>query len=454
LATVGTLIVTGGKEMASKMFELIRPCCAGIDLGSNRHFVAATSPGSSDLDVSSFGVFTRDLLAIGGWLVERGVSDVAMEATGVYWMPVYESLSAQGFKVVLIDGRSAKALPGRKSDVSDCQWICQLHMHGLVKPCHVPDELTLALRSYWRQRQRLVQQRSEQILLMQKDLEQMNCQIHKVLRDISGVSGLRMIRALVGGVRDVAQLFDLADPVVKKRKREALMGALEGSWAEHHLFALAQALETYDYLGEKLRECDERIDELTAKLTGSEPGKPPSHTPRKNEPNFDLRARVTQLLGGVDPTGIDGIQASTAMTLIAELGTDLSGFPTEKHFASYLRQSPRNKITGGRIKSSRTGKTGSRAATALRVAAQSLHGSQSALGAFYRRLRARIGPEKAITATARKIAVHYYRLVRHGVVYQDPGAQAYDQRFEQQRMRWLTKQATKMGMVLTPASPT
>jgi transposase len=437
--------------MGSDVFKLIRPDCAGIDLGSTSHYAAATSRESPDLEVCEFGVFTRDLLSMGQWLRSRGVEDVAMEATGVYWMPVYESLGAQGFRVVLVDGRAAKALPGRKSDVSDCQWICQLHMHGLLKPCHVPDEQALALRSYWRQRQRLVEQRAEQIQLMQKSLEQMNCQVHKVLSDIAGVSGMRMIRAIVSGERDPAQLFELADPKVKKTKREMLEAALEGNWAEHHLFALAQALESYDFFGQKIHDCDARIDEFTAKISGSGPGEPLSHSPRKNQPNFDLRTRIIQMLGGLDPTIIDGISESTAMTLISELGTDLSGFPTEKHFSSYLRQSPRNKITGGRIKSSRAGKTSNRASTALRIAAQSLHHSSCALGANLRRLKARIGPEKATTAIARKIGVHYYRLLRYGIVYQDPGSQAYDERFREQRTRWLTKQADKMGMILVPA---
>jgi transposase len=431
-------------------FRLIRAHCAGIDLGSESHYVAVSTPSlGEEMPVRKYGPFTRDLTELAHWLLSLGVEHVAMEATGVIWMSVFEALSSFGLKVVLVDGRAAKALPGRKSDVSDCQWICLLHMHGMVKPCHVPDEATLSIRSYWRQRHRLIEQRAEQIQLMQKAMEQMNIQLHKVLTDITGVSGMMMIRAIVSGERNPAILAAFAHPKVKA-SNETIRAALQGTWAEHHLFALAQALETYDFFRDRIIDCDMRIDARTAELSGSEAGKPPRTTPRKNQPSFDLHARVIDLLG-VDPTTIDGIDESTAMTLVSELGTTLEAFPSEKHFASYLGQAPQNKITGGRIKSSRTKKVVSRAATALRVAAQSLHHSQSALGENLRRLKARLGPEKATTAIARKIAVAYYRLVRYGIAYEDPGANAYAERTRAQRMKWLSKQAGKMGLALVPA---
>jgi transposase len=420
-------------------------------LGAHAHYAAATGPGDEDLPVRSFGPFTRDLLEMGAWLRERGVTDVAMEATGVYWIPVYESLSAQGFEVALVDGRAAKALPGRKSDVADCQWICRLHMHGLVKPCHVPDEATLAIRAYWRQRGRLVQQRAEQIQLMQKALEQMNVQLHKVLTDVAGASGMAILRAIVAGERDPRALAGLVHVKVKA-KPETIRAALEGTWAEHHLFALSQALESYDFFGDRIRDLDARLDAKTAEVSGGSAGTPPPKKPRKNQPDFDVRVRVMEMLG-VDPTRIDGIDASTAMTLVSELGADLSAFPSEKHFASYLSLAPRNRITGGRVKSSRTPRSSNRAATALRLAAQSLHRSPSALGACLRRLKGRLGPEKATTAVARKLAVAYYRLVKEGVLYEDPGAEAYEERFREQKTRWLKKQAGRLGMTLVEANP-
>ena len=435
-----------GKRSA---FTLVRPDCAGIDLGSREHFVAVPSD-RGEPEVRSFGCFTVDLAAMGDWLLSLGIADVAMEATGVYWMPVYEALASRGLKVALVDGRAAKALPGRKSDVSDCQWIRDLHMHGLLRPCAVPDADILALRSYWRQRGRLVSQRSEQILLMQKALDQMNVQIHKVLTDLTGVSGMRILRAVLSGERDPKVLSSLL-AARAKAKADLVEKALEGSWSSHHLFALEEAMATYDFLGERLSVLDARLDEEMAKLgTGGSDGPPPGRK-SKNDPDFDLRARVTDALG-VDPTTIDGIQAMTAATLLSEFGTDLSRFKSEKHFVSYLGLAPVNKITGGRIKSSRTKKVAHRASTALRVAANALHASASALGAYLRRLKGRIGPAKAVTATARKLAIAYYRLVVHGQAYVDCGEEAYNRRFKEQRLKRLSKQAKTLGMRLVEAT--
>jgi transposase len=383
---------------------------------------------------------------MGNWLLSLGIRDVAMEATGVYWIPVYEALASRGLRVTLVDARSAKALPGRKSDVQDCQWIRDLHMYGMLNSCVVPEAKILVLRSYWRQRDRLVRQRSEQSQLMHKALEQMNIQLHKALSDVTGVSGMAIIRAILAGERDPKVLSALL--VHRARlKKDLVEKALEGRWADHHLFALEEAVSTYDFLGSRLQMCDRRLDEAMSELGGGTPGsrRPPNAS--KNAPNFDLKARVRDLLG-TDPTVIDGIEASTAAVLVCELGTDLSKFKTKKHLSSYLGLAPQNKITGGNIKSSKTKKVKHRAANALRLAAQSLHSSASAMGAFYRRLCARIGPAKATTACARKIAEAYYELVVNGVVFQDIGEQAYNERFREQRIRSLNKQAHKYGLRL------
>ena len=431
-------------------FRLIRPDCAGIDLGSEVHYVGV--PGDRcETEVASFGCFTSDLRAMGDWLLELRIGDVVMEATGVYWIPVYEALASRGLRVTLVDGRSAKALPGRKSDVQDCQWIRDLHMHGLLKACVVPDAQIMVLRSYWRQRERLVGQRSEQILLMHKALEQMNVQIHKVLTDVSGASGMAIIRAIVSGERDPKILSGFL--VARARaKKELVEKALEGRWAPHHVFALEEAVSAYDFMSSRIKLCDQRLDEEMSHLGGG-----PSHTLRRpgssrSTPDFDLKTRIQNMLGA-DPTTIDGIDANTAGVLLCEFGTDLSRFKTEKHFGSYLGLSAENKISGGNIKSSRTRKVNHRAANALRMAAQSLHSSGSALGAFLRRLKARIGPAKAVTATARKIAMLYYRLVVHGTAYTDPGEEAYNERFREQRIRSLRKQAGKYGLTLVEAAP-
>lgn len=431
-------------------FDLVRPLAAGIDLGSRAHLVAA--PASSGGGVRSFGCFTRDLIELGEWLLSMGAKDVAMEATGVYWVPVYEALESMGLKVALVDGRAAKALPGRKSDVQDCQWIRDLHAYGLVRPCLVPEGEVLALRSYWRQRFRLVEQRAEQIQLMQKALEQMNVQIHKVLSSLSGTSGLAIVRAIVGGERSAAKLAALVHHRVKA-SQEKIALSLEGTWAAHHVFGLAQALETYDFFTERMIACDSMIDAAIAKLAGDAPAGPRGAGRSERGLSFNAKDGLVKALG-VDPTKIDGIDERTAITLLSELGSDLTRFPTEKHFSSYLRVSPRNAITGGRARKDKGKRapSASRATTALKLSAQSLACSDSALGAYYRRLKARIGPARAKTAVARKIAICYYRLLVHGQVYEDPGASAYEERFRQKRVRWLSKQAAKLGLNVVPAT--
>jgi transposase len=432
----------------SSAFELQKPETAGVDLGSRTHLVAA--PVRSGGEVRSFGCFTRDLVSMGEWLLSLGTRYVAMEATGVYWVPVYEALEAMGLQVALVDGRAAKALPGRKSDVQDCQWIRDLYSHGLVRPCMVPEGEVLALRSYWRPRTRLVQQRSEQIQLMQKALEQMNVQIHKVLSDLSGASGLAIVRAIVAGERKPSVLADLCHRV--KASRERIELSLEGTWSEHHLFALAQALETYDFFTERAIECERRIDKAIARLSGKEPSGPKRGKPYKSGLSFSATEGIASALG-VDPTSIDGIDERTAITLLSEFGSDLSRFKTEKHFVSYLRLSPQNAITGGKLKKGqRRQPSTNRASTALKLAAQSLARTETALGACYRRLKTRIGASKAKTAVARKIAIHYYRLLVYGILYDDPGAQRYDEIFREKRLRYLTKQATRLGLTLLPST--
>jgi transposase len=433
-------------------FTLIRPDCAGIDLGSCEHYVAVPEDRCVE-EVRTFGCFTCDLLMMGQWLLDLGIRDVAMEATGVYWIPVYESLSSRGLRVTLVDGRSAKALPGRKTDVQDSQWIRDLHMHGLLKACVVPDAQILVLRSYWRERERLIQSRAEQIQLMQKALEQMNVQIHKVLSDISGVSGQSIIRAILAGERNPKALSSLLVGAANKKQAQ-VEKALEGNWADHHLFALEGAVSTYDFLSTRLLMCDRRLDEAMSELSGIPPGSPRRPRASKNEPEFNLQTHLTQLLGQ-DATAIDGLDVTTIATAVSELGPDLSRFRTKKHFTSYLGLCSVNKITGGNIKSSRTRRVTHRLANAFRMAAQSVHSSRSALGAFHRRLKARIGPAKATTATARKLAEMYYTMVVEGKPFQDPGEEAYNERFKQQRIRALTKQASRLGfqLVEVPQAP-
>lgn len=445
-------MVSRGKT-SGKRIETINANAAGIDIGSERHYVAVDA-SKSDAPVRNFGCYTPDLEEMARWLIDCGVTTVAMESTGVYWVPVYQVLEQRGLKVCLVDARHVKNVPGRKTDVVDCQWIQQLHSYGLLRGCFIPESRIAVLREYWRHRASLVESVSREILHMQKSLEQMNVQLHKVLSDITGVSGMKIIRAIVTGERRPLVLAGMREPGVKKSEAE-IMKALSGNYREEYLFTLKQALELYDLLHAKIRECDERIEEcLSAFESKAAPGqmsvKPSKcRTRRKNQPYFDLGKQLYRI-SGVDLTAIDGIDSLTAQSIISEVGFELSMFASEKHFSSWLALSPENKVTGGKVRMRRTRKSGNRVATALRLAAQSLHSSKSALGAFFRRVRARKGAPKAITATARKLACLVYRMLRYGMEYTRLGQEEYEQRYQEHQRLLLQKRAAALGYQLTP----
>jgi len=433
----------------SKALGVVHPDAAGIDIGSQTHWVAV--PADRDArPVRSFGCLTADLHALARWLKACGVETVAMESTGVYWVPVMQVLEAYGLEGYLVDARPAKNLPGRKTDVKDCQWLQELHTYGLLSRAFRPAAEICILRSYWRHRKNLVEMGAMQIQLMQKSLEQMNLQLHKVLSDITGVTGLQIIRAIVAGERDPLVLVALKHPLVKHSDK-TMAEALRGDWRAEHLFTLGQALELYDVYQEKIRQCDLQIeaymDSLASPGDRTDWSQAPSSTRRKNQAHFDLRGRLYQLTG-VDLTRIDGLDALTVQTVVSECGIDMSRFPSEKHYASWLGLSPNHQITGGKVRKRRTRKVCNRAAQALRIAAQSLHRSKTALGAFFRRMRARHGAPKAITATAHKLAVLIYRMLKYGTDYVDRGQQAYEERYQEQRLKILQKQATAMGYVM------
>ncbi len=391
--------------------QRINPNAAGIDIGSQEHYVAVPE-GQEEQCVRRFDCFTSDLHQMARWLERCGIETVAMESTGVYWMPVCEVLQRYGFEVKLVDARRVKNVPGRKTDVLDCQWIQQLHSFGLLSGAFIPDEEIGVLRSYWRQRSELIQSAAKQIHLMQKALDRMNVQLHKVLSDVTGVTGMNIIRAIVGGERDPLVLAQMRHPQVKNSE-ETIAKALTGEYREEHLFALKQAVDLYDFYQQKIAECDERIEQYMHTFQSkadpnalkSESAKKKSgRKRRKNEPHFDLRSHLIRITG-VDLTRIDGIDTMTAQTVVSECGFDMSPFPTEKHFASWLGLCPNNRITGGKVKKTKTNKVSNRVARALCIAAQSLHGSKSALGAFYRRMRQRLGAPKAITAAAHATSI-------------------------------------------------
>lgn len=434
---------------ASEPLRIVHPEAAGIDIGSQKHFVAV-SPDRDPEPVRCFGCLTPDLHAMAQWLKACVVTTVAMESTGVYWIPVMQVLEEYGLEVYLVDARQAKNLPGRKTDVKDCQWLRELHVHGMLTRAFRPTDAVCVLRSYWRHRKELVELAAMQIQWMHKSLEQMNLQLHKVLSDVTGVTGLKILRAIVNGERDPVVLAQMRHPTVKS-STDTIAKALTGDWRPEHLFTLRQALELYDVYQQKIEACDREIEAYMKTLgTQRDPQDqppPPASKRRKNQVHFDLREQLHRWTG-VDLTVLPAIDAMTAQTVLSESGIDMSRFQTEKHYSSWLGLCPNHQITGGKIRKRRTRKVRNRAAVALRVAAQSLHKSKTALGAYYRRMRGRLGPAKAITATARKLAVLIYRLLRYGQPYVEQGQQAYERQYEQRKLATLLKRVQQMGYAM------
>jgi transposase len=426
---------------------VLRPNAAAIDIGSEKHFVSVPPDRSSE-HVRQFGCFTTDLNRMAEWLKSCGIETVAMEATGVYWVPVYEALERHGFELFLVDGRQTKNVSGRKSDVSDCQWTRMLHSYGLLSAAFQPTQEIGAVRAYWRHRESLVLSCARRIHLMQKALEQMNVQLHKVVTDITGMTGMGIIRAIVAGERDPQVLARHRQPGVKSSESK-IADALTGNYRPQHVFALQQAVEAFDFLHRQMEACDREIEQCLAQLQtkATEPLPKRSAYRRKNQPHFDLRSELHRI-SGIDLTRIEGIDALTAQTVISETGVDMSRFRTEKHLASWLGLSPNNRQSGNRVRSARKRKGNQRAAIALRRAAQSLANSKSALGAEYRRKRAYLGKPKANIAMAHKLARLVYRLLRHGEDYVAEGMEQYDKRQKELVLRGLQRRARMHGFDL------
>jgi transposase len=424
---------------------------AGIDIGSEEHWVAVP-PGrdSEGQDVRRFGAFTGDLCALADWLSHCGIETVAMESTGVYWIPLYELLVERGFEVLLVDARQAKNVPGRKSDVLDCQWLQELHTYGLLRGAFRPVDQVCILRSYLRQRSMLVGYASHHIQHMQKALEQMNLKLSHVVNDITGVTGTGIIKAILSGERDPGKLAKLRD--YRCKSSEATVArALEGHYREEHLFALKQAVELIEFYQQQVTACDRQIEACLQQFEKKSTESPVSTRRRKRrrgEIAFDAHSYLYRMTG-VDLTKIDSIEANTALTVIGEIGLDMSRWPTEKHFGSWLGVAPGSKISGGKRLSGRTKPSANRAAAALRLAAQSLNHSQSALGAYFRRLKARIGAPKALTAAAYKLARILYRMLKYGAAYVDQGEAAYEERYRDRLLRNLKRRAAELGFELT-----
>ena len=439
-------------RVSPSILDHINPHAAGIDCGSAEHFVAVP-PDRDPTPVRSFATFTGDLYRLADWLTTCRVTSVAMEATGVYWIPLYEILEARGFTVLLVNARHVKNVPGRKSDVSDCEWLRDLHIVGLLRGSFRPTDGIVALRAYLRHRQTLIETAGAHVQRMQKALVQMNVQLPLVVSDITGVTGIRILRDIVAGRTDPHALAQHRDYRCHA-SHAVIVAALTGNYRPEHVFGLRQNLEAFDHVQQLLVACDTAIEAhlqtlaaQATRVTTPLPSARPRQKPRDNEPRFELRTPLYQLTG-VDLSQLDGIGPYTALRLLSEIGTDMTRWPSDKHFTSWLTLAPKNKVSGGRLLSSRTQPSANRAAAILRLAAMNLGRTQTALGAFYRRLAFRVGKAKAVTATARKLALLIYRTLKEGLVYHDPGADAYDAHHRTHVLRRLRQRAENLGFAL------
>lgn len=442
-----------------KALEIVHPHAAGIDIGGREHWVAI-SPDRDEDPVRCFDCFTGDIEKMADWLSGHGIQSVAMQSTGVYWVPVLEILQQRGMEVYLVNARHTKNLPGRKSDIAECQWLLKLHTFGLLNNSFQPTDEVRTMRTLWRHRCGMVAQASSTIQRMQKVLIEMNIQLSNVLSDLSGFSGMAIVQAILEGKRDPQQLAGLADPQVKASK-EVIAKSLQGNWRPELLFLLRQELEIYQFWEEEIVACDQQVEQQLQSMTPkvdleAQPlGKrPKGKRARGNAPKFDVRKELYRITG-VDWSQVDGIDVQVAQTVIAEAGVSLNAFPTEKHFANWLGLCPMNETSSGRVLNRRTPKVVNRAKVAFRQAASTLIRSQSYLGAQYRRLRTRLGAPKAVTAMARKLACLFYRLIQGGHQYVDKGVQYYEARYRQQQIRAVIHRAKQLGLqVIHPVEGT
>jgi transposase len=438
-------------------WPLVHPDAAGLDIGASEIWACVPADRARPA-VRNFATFTPDLQALVDWLVSCRIKTVAMESTGVYWVPIFELLEARGLEACLVNAAHIKNVPGRKSDVQDCQWIQRLHSYGLLRASFRPEAEMVVLRSYLRQRAMLIEHRAAHIQHMQKALQLMNVQLTRVLSDITGSTGMQIIRAIVRGERNPQKLAQYRHGTCRHSQAD-IAKALTGHYRAEHVFALKQALALYDAYTEQLQACDAEIERQYAairpRFDPDDPAQPlgpdqKTNTHSKNGPGFDVRRPLFQLTG-VDLTAVAGLDEASAQILLAEIGTDMSKWRTQKHFCSWLGLAPHNDITGGRVVRSRTLKVKNRAAQVLRMAAQSAGRGKSAIGAYYRHLRARLGPEQAITATAHKLARIVYYMLKQRKPYHSLSTADYDEQQHHRELKALERRAAKLGLTLTPA---
>ena len=444
------------REMMRKMqaddlsLEVVHPDAAGIDIGNEVHYVAVPPKRSSEA-VRRFGCTTAEVKAMADWLKQCGIRTVAMQSTGVYWVAVYDILEEAGFEVYLVNARDTKNLPGRKSDVQESQWLMKLHTYGLLRNSFRPAQEIRTMRTYWRQRNDLVQAAGRHIQRMQKALTQMNVQLANVLSDVSGVTGQAIIKAILAGERDPYKLAAFRDWRVKASVEE-IARSLEGNWQADQLFVLKQEYDGYQFCQKQMGECDRLLEQYLQQLEDRSQGVSLPEEKRRgrlskrkgNKPQFDLRRELFRMTG-TDLTRIDGIDTMTVMTILSEAGSDMSKWKTEDCFVSWLRLCPDNKISGEKIIGKRRTPTNNRVTIALKMAAISLRTSNSYLGAQFRRLRTRLGAPVAIKAMAAKLARLIYRMLRYGMQFVDQGAEFHDAQHRKRQIRSLTLKALKLG---------
>jgi transposase len=451
---------------------VVHPNAAGIDIGSGSHFVAVP-PDRDEQPVREFGSCTADLMRMAEWLQRCRIETVAMQATGVYWFSVYDVLEQHGLEVFLVNAAHTRNIPGRKTDVQESQWLMKLHTYGLLRNSFRPPEEIRKVRTVWRLRDRHVKEAGRCIQHMQKALTTMNVQLANAISDVSGITGLAIVRAILGGERDPQKLAAFRDRRIKASSEE-IVRSLEGMWQEDALFELQQAVDSYDFTQKQIRECDEKLQQYLQALpdrppaapqdgpseTGDAPGKEAPGRKRKtkkrkqarNAPSFDLAAELTRIYG-VDVTSLDGIDVMTVQTVLAELGTDFSAWPTEDHFASWLNLTPKRDVSGGKVIRHVREPAKNRVAASFRIAASTLLHSDSYLGARFRHLRMRLGTPKAIKAMARYLACLVYRLVTRGQVWLDQGPKRFEERHQERQMSALQRHAARLGFQLVPAAP-
>lgn len=440
---------------AQVALQIVFPNAAGLDIGASEIMVAIP-PDREGETVRGFGTYTPDLAALADWLKKAGVTHVAMESTGVYWIPIFELLEERGFEVIVVNARHIKHPPGRKSDVMDCQWIQQLHAHGMLRGSFRPEAEMCTLRAYLRHRDNLLEDRAKHIQYMEKALLQMNLQLGQALSDLTGETGLKILHAIVGGEHDPLVLVKMRHGNCKHSK-EDLIKALTGHYRKEHLFVLKQALEMFETFSQRLRECDLEIErlleEMQPELPDDFPPLPPNPKPNshsKNAPSYDARALLYPM-AKVDLMAIPGMNEILLQKIISEVGLDMCHFPTVKDFCSWLGLAPHNAISGGRILYSHTLKNHNRAGQCFRLAARAVSRGKNVYSEFYRHVRARSGSKEANVATAHKIARTFYFMLQRGQPFLAPDLQTYLQVQRDKDIRRLQTKAAKFGFCLQPS---